>query len=110
MVPKSITLALVLFLGVGGGWAAVRPADSVDLVVLNKPLHSGRISPMLYSGFVELLDDVVPGMWAEMLGALISYLAPHYYTSDLAQIESDIQFQSSTAVVTALSVVAIEIK
>ena len=59
---------MVLFLGVGGGWAAVRPADSVDLVVLNKPLHSGRISPMLYSGFVELLDDVVPGMWAEMLG------------------------------------------
>jgi alpha-L-arabinofuranosidase len=23
---------------------------------------------MLYGGFVELLDDVVPGMWAEMLG------------------------------------------
>jgi alpha-N-arabinofuranosidase len=31
------------------------------------PLHSGRISPMLYGGFVELLDDHVPGMWAEML-------------------------------------------
>lgn len=30
-------------------------------------LHSGRISPMLYGGFVELLDDHVPGMWAEML-------------------------------------------
>jgi alpha-L-arabinofuranosidase len=68
MVPKSLMLVLVLFLGVGGSWTALRPADTVDLAVLNKPLHSGRISPMLYSGFVELLDDVVPGMWAEMLG------------------------------------------
>ena len=68
MIPKSITRALVLFLGVAGSWTAARPADTVDLAVLNKPLHSGRISPMLYSGFVELLDDVVPGMWAEMLG------------------------------------------
>jgi alpha-N-arabinofuranosidase len=48
--------------------AADSSADTVNLVVLNKPLYSGRISPMLYSGFVELLDDVVPGMWAEMLG------------------------------------------
>jgi alpha-N-arabinofuranosidase len=43
-------------------------AETVDLAILNKPLHAGRISPMLYGGFVELLDDVVPGMWAEMLG------------------------------------------
>lgn len=32
-----------------------------------RPLHDGRISPLLYGGFVELLDDLVPGMWAEML-------------------------------------------
>jgi alpha-N-arabinofuranosidase len=32
-----------------------------------RPLHSGRIDPLLYGGFVELLDDLVPGMWAEML-------------------------------------------
>lgn len=31
------------------------------------PLHGGRISPLLYGGFIELLDDLVPGMWAEML-------------------------------------------
>ncbi|HET6488057.1 MAG TPA: hypothetical protein VFH83_16635, partial [Spirochaetia bacterium] len=35
--------------------------------ILRQPLHSGRISPMLYGGFIELLDDLVPGMWAEML-------------------------------------------
>ncbi len=32
-----------------------------------EPMHSGRINPMIYGGFVELLDDLVPGMWAEML-------------------------------------------
>jgi alpha-N-arabinofuranosidase len=31
------------------------------------PMHSGRINPMIYGGFIELLDDLVPGMWAEML-------------------------------------------
>ena len=31
------------------------------------PLHAGRIDPKLFGNFVELLDDVVPGMWAEML-------------------------------------------
>ncbi len=36
-------------------------------VVHDARLHSGRISPMLFGNFVELLDDVVPGTWAEML-------------------------------------------
>ena len=30
-------------------------------------MNSGTISPMLFGNFIELLDDVVPGMWAEML-------------------------------------------
>src|SRR5512136_2516044 len=47
------------------GWTA---SGDLTLKVLAEPLHGGRISPMLYGGFVELLDDVVPGMWAEMLG------------------------------------------
>ena len=29
--------------------------------------QAGRINPMLFGGFIELLDDLVPGMWAEML-------------------------------------------
>src|SRR5262245_16992833 len=32
-----------------------------------RPLHEGRISPMLCGNFIELLDDLVPGMRAEML-------------------------------------------
>src|ERR1039457_6947113 len=37
------------------------------VVIHAQPLHAGRISPMLFGNFVELLDDVVPSMWAEML-------------------------------------------
>lgn len=32
-----------------------------------QPLHGGRINPMLLGNFMELLDDLVPGMWAELL-------------------------------------------
>ncbi len=41
------------------------PANVVK--VSAQPIEGGRISPMLYGGFIELLDDLVPGMWAEML-------------------------------------------
>src|ERR1035441_958076 len=42
-------------------------AAGTAAVIHAQPLHSGRISPMLFGNFVELLDDVVPSMWAEML-------------------------------------------
>ncbi|MEN6425938.1 MAG: alpha-L-arabinofuranosidase C-terminal domain-containing protein [Phycisphaerales bacterium] len=67
MVGNKTGLTVGIILGVFG-WAVSGLAGTVDLVVLDKPLHAGNISLMLYSGFVELLDDVVPGMWAEMLG------------------------------------------
>ena len=68
MDKKGIACALVFAVGTVGASASSPSSDTVTLLVLNRPLHSGRISPKLYSGFVELLDDVVPGMWAEMLG------------------------------------------
>jgi alpha-L-arabinofuranosidase len=39
----------------------------ITATIHNEPLHAGRIDPMLFGNFIELLDDVVPGMWAEML-------------------------------------------
>ncbi|HUC86118.1 MAG TPA: alpha-L-arabinofuranosidase C-terminal domain-containing protein [Candidatus Acidoferrales bacterium] len=36
-------------------------------VVQSRPPEAGRIDPKLFGNFIELLDDVVPGMWAEML-------------------------------------------
>ncbi len=60
-----ISLALLVFASPG---TPIAGEDTVNLKVYSSPLHAGRIDPMLYGGFVELLDDHVPGMWAEMLG------------------------------------------
>lgn len=67
MGNKTVQAACITLVAVFSGVVS-GSAGTVDLVVLDRPLHAGRISPMLYGGFVELLDDVVPGMWAEMLG------------------------------------------
>src|SRR5437879_3906198 len=37
------------------------------IAISPQPLHAGRISPMLFGSFIELLDDLVPGLWSEML-------------------------------------------
>jgi len=37
------------------------------ITVSGQPLSNGRIDPKLFGNFIELLEDVVPGMWAEML-------------------------------------------
>jgi alpha-N-arabinofuranosidase len=47
--------------------AAPAMAAEETLKVSNRTLHDGRINPMLFGNFIELLDDLVPGMWAEML-------------------------------------------
>ena len=42
-------------------------AEVQTLKVSTQPINSGRISPMLYGSFMELWDDHVTGMWAQML-------------------------------------------
>jgi alpha-L-arabinofuranosidase len=42
-------------------------ADDLAIKVSARPMHGGRIDPKLFGNFIELLDDLVPGMWAEML-------------------------------------------
>jgi hypothetical protein len=37
-------------------------------VVINEPSSTGAVNPRLFGNFIELLNDVAPGMWAEMLG------------------------------------------
>jgi len=39
----------------------------VSATVHSQALHAGKINPMLFGNFIELLDDVAPGMWAELL-------------------------------------------
>ena len=38
-----------------------------NAVIRAEPLAGGRIEPTLFGNFMELLDDVVPGSWAELL-------------------------------------------
>jgi alpha-N-arabinofuranosidase len=59
-------------------------AAGVKIIVHSEPLHSEPISPMLFGNFVELLDDVVPGLWSEMLNdrafaGVTPCLNPFYY-------------------------------
>jgi alpha-N-arabinofuranosidase len=67
MTFAAAAAVLVILPARGPAHARVK-SDEVNLKVFSSPLHDGRISPMLYGGFVELLNDHVPGMWAEMLG------------------------------------------
>jgi alpha-L-arabinofuranosidase len=60
-----LVIALVLWASCDG-WGTCRAADAV-LKVSSRPLHDGRINPMLFGNFIELLDDLCPGMYAEML-------------------------------------------
>lgn len=60
----QLCLALGAILGLSQTFAETAP---IDITVHQQPLHEGRIDPMLFGNFVELLDDVVPGMWAELL-------------------------------------------
>ena len=39
----------------------------VETTIHSQPLHAGRIDPKVFGNFIELLDDVTPGMWAELL-------------------------------------------
>jgi alpha-N-arabinofuranosidase len=68
MRTPLITL-LLLFLGLTprAAFSASTP-PAVETIIHAQPLHNGGIDPKLFGNFIELLDDVVPGMWAELLG------------------------------------------
>jgi alpha-N-arabinofuranosidase len=77
-----------LFLGVifllSPGSQSFSGAAGVNVIVHAEPLHAGRINPKLFGNFVELLDDVVPGLWAGMLNdrafaGVTPSLRPFYY-------------------------------
>ena len=37
------------------------------IIIKNKPLHDGRISPFIYGDFIEFVDTLIPGMRAELV-------------------------------------------
>ena len=58
-VPAIVGAVLVLF--------SIRVAAQSSTMVQAAPMTNGTINPMLFGNFIELVDDVTPGMWAEML-------------------------------------------
>jgi len=66
MKPFLALTLLTAGLTLPSGWTAAQSAK-VSTIVYSQPLNSGRIDPRLFGNFIELLDDVVPGMWAELL-------------------------------------------
>ena len=66
LVRKSLPALLIFILS--GLPASPQAAGPVPLKIYPEALHAGRITPLFYGNFIELLDDVIPGMWAEMLG------------------------------------------
>jgi alpha-L-arabinofuranosidase len=67
IMKRSLAFA---FITIGFAVPALHvPAETpkATAIIHSQPLHAGRVSPTLFGNFIELLDDVVPGMWAEML-------------------------------------------
>jgi hypothetical protein len=65
-VMRRVCISLVaLFIA---SLASLR-VDSAEIKVLISPLatNAARIDPRLFGNFIELLEGVVPGTWAEML-------------------------------------------
>ena len=64
---RRLACLLVLIATHLGGRAVTLNAEEISFKISSKPRHDGRIDPKLFGNFIELLDDLVPGMWAEML-------------------------------------------
>jgi len=64
MIKQPLILVLAASMMVFG--VAAQPPKATATVHADA-LHAGRVDPKLFGNFVELLNDVAPGMWAEML-------------------------------------------
>ncbi|HOW69937.1 MAG TPA: alpha-L-arabinofuranosidase C-terminal domain-containing protein [Phycisphaerae bacterium] len=63
--PTPIPISLIAALVASGNLLA--QAGDVQVKVSSRPLHEGKVNPMLFGNFMEPLDDLIPGMWSEML-------------------------------------------
>jgi len=90
-VPKQFVLAGALVKNVLAMAMLTTPTSllfaeppGTNIVIRSQPLHAGRVNPRLFGNFIELLDDVAPGLWAEMLNdrsfeGVVPCLNPFYY-------------------------------
>ncbi|MGZ4987526.1 MAG: alpha-L-arabinofuranosidase C-terminal domain-containing protein [Limisphaerales bacterium] len=64
---RAVAALTLLTLATLGHFEIYASTNAAVITVSGQPLSNGRIDPKLFGNFVELLEDVVPGMWAEML-------------------------------------------
>jgi alpha-L-arabinofuranosidase len=67
MASKSISLSLAAAALLIAVAHCAAQAPNPSALIHAEPLNRGKLNPKLFGNFVEMLDDVVPGMWAEML-------------------------------------------
>lgn len=65
--PKPLLALVVFVFGAVSQLETYGSPTNAVITVTGQPLSNGRIDPKLFGNFMELLEDVVPGMWAEML-------------------------------------------
>src|SRR5438270_10214927 len=83
-LTQLLTVALVVALVMGSPSRVFPDPVVTHAIIHSQPLHAGRINPRLFGNFIELLDDVAPGLWAEMLNdrsfeGVAPCLNPFYY-------------------------------
>lgn len=64
---RRLSCFLVLFSLLLLGRPSAANAEDVSIKIFPTARNDGRVDPRLFGNFIELLEDLVPGMWAEML-------------------------------------------
>src|SRR5436190_23559384 len=67
IMKRSLAFAFITIGFAIAAWQVLAETSKATGIIHSQPLHGGRINPKLFGNFIELLDDVAPGMWAEML-------------------------------------------
>jgi len=66
-LPKVLAAIIVTLAPAASLTSVAEDKTAPAITIHNEPLNDGKVSPLLFGNFIELLDDVVPAMWAEML-------------------------------------------
>ena len=67
MLPRVVKAVAAIVVAFTITFAPSVYAADATITVSGRPMSKGRIDRRLFGNFMELLEDVAPGMWAEML-------------------------------------------
>src|SRR5262245_9680009 len=64
---RAVPIYIITCVALAWEPTCVAETGQARVLVHAESLNDGRVDPRLFGNFVELLDDVAPGLWAEML-------------------------------------------